>query len=96
MVPGDPSEGAQEPQSQTLIPKTWSHLQMTLCPPSPPQMLQAPTVKRLREGSTRLEFGEEGSGELGEGLGLGDRNPSWPQAGSLGPAGWRAGRSRQR
>ena len=32
-VPGDPSEGAQEPQSQTLIPEAWSHLQTTLCPP---------------------------------------------------------------
>lgn len=58
-----PSEGAQEPQSQTLIPETWStHLQTTFVPPAPPQTFQVPTVKRLREGSTTLEFREEGSG----------------------------------
>lgn len=33
--------------------------------PTPPQTLQAPTVRHLRDGSARLDFGEEEIGELG-------------------------------
>lgn len=57
---GSPGTTEPDPDSRNLVTPADDPL-----PPTPPQTLQSPTVKRLREGPARLEFGEEESGELG-------------------------------